>query len=66
MLSIALAATKIMTGLAMAAIMCILVGCASWKIVYNGFHCRKAPIQKAALLTAVIIWGICAAVINFI
>lgn len=64
MVPIILSATKIMAGLALVAFVWILVACAAWQIVYYGFHCRKAPIQKAALLTAAIIWVISAAVIN--
>lgn len=64
MLSIALAATKTLAVLALVIIVWVLVACAAWQIVYYGLGCRKAPIQKAALLSAAIIWVISAAVIN--
>lgn len=65
MSAIILAAVKALAGLSLVAMLIIVTACTAWRIVYYGFECRRAPIQKTAMLTAATLWIICAAIINF-
>jgi hypothetical protein len=38
----------------------------AWQLVYYKFRCRKAPIQKAAILGACILWLLCGAIFAFV
>ncbi len=40
-----------------------LVAMAAWRVVYYAFRCRKAPIQKTVITTAMCIWVISGAII---
>ena len=64
MTALILATMKVLAALCLIAIMVILVSFCAWRVVYYGFHCRKNPIQKTALVTAGVLWAISAAVLN--
>lgn len=65
MTALILATMKALAALCLITMMVILVSFCAWRVVYYGFHCRRNPIQKSALLTAAVLWMISAAVINF-
>lgn len=43
-----------------------LVGMGAWHIIYNVIGCRRAPVQKWAILTVIIIWIISGAIISLL
>lgn len=56
---ITLVATMILSVLTL-----VSMGC--WHIIYHVFRCRRAPIQKAVITAASVIWIISGAVISLL
>lgn len=55
--------------LAAISIIALLISVAAyvaWRFVYYGCNCRRAPIQKAVLLTAAMLWTMSAIVLKLL
>lgn len=64
MSTLVMAAGEILAVLSLIGALIALVSCGAWHVVYYGCHCRRNPIGKTALLSAVVLWIISAAIIN--
>ena len=44
----------------------VLVSMGAWHVIYYVIGCRRAPVQKWIITSALCIWGICGVVISLL